>query len=127
MLEQIKAEKEKLVRERKIKRGKLQEAETQNELLFDIPKNWKWCNLDEICANITDGTHQTPTYTQTGRIFLSAQNVKPFKFMPEDHKYVSEDTYQEYIRNRKPEREDILIARVGAGIGEAAVINFSSR
>jgi len=123
LLEQIKAEKEKLVREKKIKKGKLQEAETQEELLFDIPKNWIWCNLDEICANITDGTHQTPSYTQNGRIFLSAQNVKPFKFMPEDHKYVSEDAYQEYIKNRKPEKGDILVARVGAGIGEAAVIN----
>lgn len=123
LLERIKAEKEKLVHEKKIKRGKLQEAETQEELIFDIPKNWVWCNLDEICANITDGTHQTPTYTQSGRIFLSAQNVKPFKFMPEEHKYVSEGAYQEYIKNRKPERGDILVARVGAGIGEAAVIN----
>ena len=43
--------------------------------------------------------------------------------MPEQHKFVSEDAYQEIIRNRKPEKGDILIARVGAGIGEAAVMN----
>ena len=43
--------------------------------------------------------------------------------MPEEHKFVSEEAYEDIIKNRKPERGDILIARVGAGIGEAAVIN----
>lgn len=123
LLKKIKAEKEKLIAEKVIKQGKIQEAEKQEELLFENPDNWVWCNLDEISKNITDGTHQTPTYTKEGRIFLSAQNIKPFKFMPEEHKFVSEETYQEIIKNRKPEKGDILIARVGAGIGEAAVIN----
>jgi type I restriction enzyme S subunit len=123
LLKKIKAEKEKLIAEKKIKQGKIQEAEKQEELIFDIPRNWTWCTLDEISKNITDGTHQTPTYTKDGRIFLSAQNIKPFKFMPEDHKFVSEEAYEDIIKNRKPEKGDILIARVGAGIGEAAVIN----
>lgn len=123
LLKKIKAEKVKLIAEKVIKQGKIQEAEKQEELLFEIPQNWIWCTLDEISKNITDGTHQTPVYTKEGRIFLSAQNIKPFKFMPEEHKFVSEEAYEEIIKNRKPEKGDILIARVGAGIGEAAVIN----
>lgn len=119
----IRDEKERLIKEKLIKRGKLQEAETQEELLFEIPKHWEWCKLDDISKNITDGTHQTPTYTNSGRMFLSAQNIKPFKFMPENHKYVSEEAYQSYIKNRKPEKGDLLIGRVGAGIGETAVID----
>jgi type I restriction enzyme S subunit len=122
LLEKIKAEKEKLVAEKKIKQGKIQEPERQ-EVLFDVPSNWIWCLLDDICVKITDGTHQTPFYTTEGRIFLSAQNVKPFRFMPEVHRFVSEDAYQKYIRNRKAEKGDLLVARVGAGIGEAAVID----
>ncbi len=123
LLEKIKAEKAKLINEKKIKQGQLQEAETLDKLLFEIPKHWTWCKLDDICPNITDGTHQTPTYTKSGRMFLSAQNVKPFKFMPDVHKYVSEEAYQLYIKNRKPEQGDLLIGRVGAGIGETAVID----
>jgi len=119
----IKTEKAKLVAEKKIKLGKLQEAEVIDGLQFDVPKHWVWCNLDDICYNITDGTHQTPTYTTSGRMFISAQNVKPFKFMPEKHKYVSEVDYQINIKNRKPEKGDLLIGRVGAGIGETAVID----
>jgi type I restriction enzyme S subunit len=123
LLAKIKAEKAKLIAEKKIKAGKLQEAEVLEGLHFEIPEHWVWCNLDDICFNITDGTHQTPIYTTSGRMFLSAQNVKPFKFMPEKHKYVSEEDYQIYIRNRKPEKGDLLIGRVGAGIGETAVID----
>ena len=123
LLAKIKAEKAQLIAEKKIKQGKLQEAEVLEDLLFDIPEHWVWCNLDDICFNITDGTHQTPQYTKTGRMFLSAQNVKPFKFMPENHKFVSEEDYQVYIKNRKPEKGDLLIGRVGAGIGETAVID----
>ncbi len=123
LLAEIQTEKEKLIKEKKIKRGKLQEAETLEELIFDIPNNWIWTELDNISINITDGTHQTPTYTKSGRVFLSAQNVKPFRFIPEIHKYVSEEDYQNYIKNRLAEKGDLLVARVGAGIGETAVIS----
>lgn len=122
LLEKIKAEKEKLVAEKKIKLGKIQEPEKE-QVLFDIPSNWIWCILDDICIYITDGTHQTPTYTPKGRMFLSAQNIKPFRFMPENHKFVSEDAYDDYTRGRKAEKGDLLVARVGAGIGETAVID----
>lgn len=79
--------------------------------------------MQDLCSLITDGTHQTPKYTDDGRPFISAQCVKPFKFMPQHCRYVSEEHYQSYIKNRKPEFEDILLSRVGAGIGEAAVID----
>lgn len=123
LLEKIKAEKEKLIQEKKVKKEKIQEAEIQEEILFNIPLSWEWCMLGELCETITDGTHQTPKYTDSGRIFLSAQNVKPFRFLPEIYKYVSEEAYTEYIKNKKPALNDILVARVGAGIGEAAVID----
>ncbi|MGV1021185.1 restriction endonuclease subunit S [Empedobacter falsenii] len=123
LLAEIQAEKAQLVKEKKIKKGKLQEAETLEELIFDIPENWKWATLDDLTLYITDGTHQTPNYTDKGRIFLSAQNVKPFKFMPENHKYVSQEDYESYINNRLAEKGDLLVARVGAGIGETAVID----
>lgn len=122
LLEKIKAEKAKLIAEKKIKAGKLQESEVLEGLHFEIPKHWVWCNLDDICRNITDGTHQTPIYTNEGIPFISAQHVKPFKFTPDNRKFVSYEAYLECIKNKKPEIGDILITRVGA-IGEAAVIN----
>jgi type I restriction enzyme S subunit len=79
--------------------------------------------MQDLCSLITDGTHQTPKYSASGRPFISAQCVKPFRFLPEKCRFVSEEDYQGYIKNRKPEYRDILLARVGAGIGEAAIID----
>lgn len=99
-------------------------AEITLELLdHPVPPEWCWVRLAEICELITDGTHLTPKYTESGRPFLSAQNVKPFRFLPDVHRFVSEEHYQGYIKNRKPTKGDILLTRVGAGIGEAATID----
>jgi len=122
LLEKIKAEKDRLIKEKIIRKGKLQEAEILDELLFDVPNHWVWCSLDEVTELITDGTHQTPKYTKSGVQFLSAQHVKPFRFMPDENKYVSYEAYKDCVRNKNPEVGDILVTRVGA-IGEAAVID----
>lgn len=88
-----------------------------------IPMTWRHVYLQDIAYQITDGTHLTPRYTEKGKPFLSAQNVKPFRFMPEKHRYVSEVDFDDYRSNRRPERGDVLMTRVGAGIGEAAVLD----
>jgi len=79
--------------------------------------------LDELCSLITDGTHQTPRYVENGHTFLSAQNVKPFRFMPEQHRKVSIEDYRSCVARAKPQKGDVLLTRVGAGIGEAAVLD----
>jgi len=112
-----------LIKEKKIKKSKPSLRLDPSEIGRGIPKSWTWVRLVDICELITDGTHQTPKYTNEGRVFLSAQNVKPFMFIPEKHRFVSEEHYQGYIKNRKPEKGDILLTRVGAGIGEAATID----
>jgi type I restriction enzyme S subunit len=88
-----------------------------------IPKTWSHAYLQDLAYQITDGTHLTPKYTEQGKPFLSAQNVKPFRFMPEKHRFVSEADFENYRSNRKPERGDVLLTRVGAGIGEATVLD----
>lgn len=123
LLERIAIEKAQLVKEKKIKKQKALPPIANDEKPFELPKGWEFAYMQDLCSLITDGTHQTPKYTDDGRPFISAQCVKPFKFMPQHCRYVSEEHYQSYIKNRKPEFEDILLSRVGAGIGEAAVID----
>ena len=93
LLERIKAEKEELIKQGKIKRDKKESVIFKgednsyyekigdsitcidDELPFEIPSNWTWSRLQSICEPITDGTHQTPIYSDSGYIFLSAKNV----------------------------------------------------
>ncbi len=88
-----------------------------------LANNFPQVRLEDVCHLITDGTHQTPQYTDEGAIFLSAQNVKPFRFMPGKHRTVSVEDFRVYTARNKPRRGDVLLTRVGAGIGEAAVVD----
>lgn len=122
LLEKINAEKERLIAEKKIKKQKPLPPISDEERPFALPKGWEWCRLGNVC-DISDGTHQTPSYVEAGMPFMSAQNIKPFKFMPHKCRMVSNNDYEQYIKNTKPVKGDILMARVGAGIGEAAIID----
>ena len=84
---------------------------------------WACSHLKDVCEIITDGTHQTPRYVDEGAIFLSAQNVKPFRFLPDNHRKVSFEDFAFYTARNKPRRGDVLLTRVGAGIGEAALVD----
>lgn len=59
----IREEKEKLVKEKKGKREKPLAPITDEEIPFDIPENWVWCRLAEICTKLVDGDHNPPKGT----------------------------------------------------------------
>lgn len=48
LLEVIKAEKDQLIKEGKIKKEKPLPEVTEEEIPFDIPENWVWCRLGEV-------------------------------------------------------------------------------
>ena len=121
LLTKIKAEKQQLIADGKLKKETKQESILETNL--QIPDTWENPFLGDITKQITDGTHQTPSYVNSGKTFLSAQNVKPFRFIPANHRYITEQAFIDYRKNRIPEKGDLLIARVGAGIGETAVLD----
>ena len=48
LLERIRAEKERLIKEGKIKRSKKPAATDDIEAPFEIPESWEWCKLDDL-------------------------------------------------------------------------------
>lgn len=52
--------------------------------------------LQELCSIITDGTHQTPTYTdkKSGVIFLSSKDVTQEKIDWQHVKYIPQDLHE---------------------------------
>lgn len=59
LLKQIKAEKKKLVEEKKLRKESVFPLIKNEEIPFDIPKNWKWCNLGVIGICQTGTTPST--------------------------------------------------------------------
>ncbi|NFO15724.1 restriction endonuclease subunit S [Clostridium botulinum] len=123
LLERIREEKERLIKEKKIKKEKPLEEIREEEKSFELPNGWKFAYMQEITSCVTCGLASTPNYADKGKIFLSAKNVKPYRFMPENHKYISVEDFDKLTKKTKPEFNDILLTRVGAGIGEAAIID----
>lgn len=85
---------------------------------FIIPASWNWCRLENGCSLITDGTHQTPIYSETGFVFLSSKNVTSGKINWENVKHIPEDLHNVLYARLAPQLNDILLAKNGTtGIG----------
>ena len=89
-----------------------------------IPKDWEVKKFIEVTKVITCGLAATPKYVDEslGKPFLSAQNVQKGKVTYEKHKFIPKELFDQITKHNKPERGDLLYTRVGAGIGEAGVI-----
>ncbi|MDC0333093.1 restriction endonuclease subunit S [Gammaproteobacteria bacterium] len=79
--------------------------------------------LENVTSALTCGVAKRPNYTDKGVPFLSARNVKNGKMKWENYKYVDNDTHLKLTKYNKPEIGDILYSRVGAGFGDAAIID----
>jgi type I restriction enzyme S subunit len=81
--------------------------------------------LKEITEFITDGTHQTPTYTDdkvNGFKFLSSKDVTSGKINWSKIKYIPSDLHEKLYKKVSPQRNDILLAKNGT-TGVAALVD----
>lgn len=85
-------------------------------------EDWEVKKLKEVCEKITDGTHQTPKYFDSGYIFLSSRNVKSKKINWENIKYIDSKQHFEMQRRVSPQKGDILLAKNGT-TGVAAMVD----
>ena len=80
--------------------------------------------LQDVCEQIKDGTHQTPTYTEdaeNGFKFLSSKDVTSGKIDWSKIKYIPAELHEELYARIKPQKGDILLAKNGT-TGVSAVV-----
>ena len=89
-----------------------------------IPEDWELKTLASITNTITCGVAATPQYVDSsiGKPFLSASHVQKGKVIFDNYKYIPINLFKLITKNNPPQKGDILYTRVGAGIGEAGVI-----
>jgi len=110
LLERIKAEKELLIREKKIKKDKLLSEINPEEIPFEIPKSWVWCRLGTILTEIKYGTSKSCNYDSTQNSgVLRIPNVSSGILNGEDLKYTN--LSKKEITDLSLEKDDILIIR----------------
>ena len=70
LLKKIAVEKEKLLKEGKIKKEKPLPRVGDQEEPFRLPKGWEWCRLQEV-IDVRDGTHDSPKDARSGSVCLN--------------------------------------------------------
>lgn len=88
-------------------------------------KRWPKVQLQQVCDNITDGTHDTPVRVGSGVPFLTSKNIRPFEFDLSELDFVSPETHQEIIKRCNPRSGDVLYTNIGVNVGNAVVNRLS--
>ena len=81
--------------------------------------------IQDVCEQIKDGTHQTPTYTAdsvNGFKFLSSKDVTSGKIDWNHLKYIPESLHSELYARIAPKKGDLLLAKNGT-TGIAAIVD----
>ena len=130
LLERIRAEKQKLIAEGKIKKDKHESVNFRrdnshyekldriercidDEIPFDIPDSWAYCRLGTILHKLTDGTHSRPKYVDSGIPFISVKDVSSGTLDFSNCKFITEEEHNELYKRCNPEYGDILLTKVG--------------
>ncbi|MBF4491255.1 restriction endonuclease subunit S [Flavobacterium sp. MR2016-29] len=122
LLAQIKAEKAKLVAEKKLKKEKELPSITEDEIPFEIPEHWAWCRLGEICTKIGSGsTPKGSNYSEFGKPFFRSQNVHDKGLIYDDIKFIS-DEVQKQMSGTIVLSNDILLNITGGSLGRSALV-----
>lgn len=91
--------------------------------LENLIKSKHSVRLSTLTSKITDGTHYTPSYVESGIPFLSALNVLENRLDIEaGHQFISLAEHNELYRRCDPVAGDILLRKVGVGPRWAAVV-----
>ena len=75
LLEKIKAEKERLIAEKKIKKQKPLPPIGAEEKPFALPTDWTWCRLGELLTDLKYGTSVPCSYEVSGMPVLRIPNI----------------------------------------------------
>lgn len=130
LLKKIKTEKEKLVREKKIKEEKSLSPILEEEIPYDLPKGWEWVRLGNITLKVQDGTHFSPKiqYTEPSSnryMYITSKNIKETGIDTSTATYIDAEVHKSIWQRCNPELFDILMIKDGAITGRVAINNIN--
>lgn len=120
LLEKIKKEKEKLIKEGTIKKEKPLPPITEDEIPYELPEGWEWVRLKEMTENIHYGYTASAIYNDTGIKFLRITDIQDNKVNWDTVPFceIEEGKLKTYLLRNN----DILIARTGGTIGKSFIV-----
>ncbi len=122
LYKKIQEEKDKLIREGKIKKQKELAEIKEDEIPFDIPNTWKWVRLRNLTERIGDGLHGTPEFSENGKYyFINGNNLSKGKIIyKEETKKVKESEYNKYKIDMN---SNTILLSINGTLGNIAYFN----
>ena len=141
LLERIRTEKQRLVKEGKIKKDKHEsvifrrdnshyekrgsgEVCFDDEIPFEIPETWCWARMGS-CLDVRDGTHDTPKYVSEGIPLVTSKNLSNGEIDFSTAKFISKEDHLAISQRSKVDSGDIMYAMIGS-IGNPVLYNGSA-
>jgi type I restriction enzyme S subunit len=115
LLKKIKAEKEKLIAEKKLKKEKELPPIKPEEIPFEIPENWVWCR-GEIVATYIDPqpSHRTPPESTDGVPYIAMSDIRKDGTLDfNSARKVSRTVLEEHQNRYKLQDGDFIFGKIG--------------
>ena len=127
LLERIKAEKERLIKEGKIKRSKksAKSSDTPHyeNVPFELPNSWVWCRLEDIAYVASGSTPDKTCFVENGVPYIKMYNLRnqkiDFAYHPQ---YITEEVHNGKLQRSRTEVGDLIMNIVGPPLGKLAII-----
>ena len=142
LLERIRAEKQKLIAEGKIKKDKhesvifrrdnshyekrgFEEVCIDDEIPFELPNGWCWCRFSTICYKLTDGSHNPPPKRANGFRVISARNIKNGRILfTDEDRLCDQNGFNKENPRTQISKGDVILGIIGGSIGNTAIYGY---
>ena len=144
LLAKVKEEREKLIKEKKIKKEKYSEIykdpsdnhyyekfedgtvnDITEEIPFEIPESWRWTRLGNMCLLSFSG--KSPKYSKTinNNLVLGQKNNQDYGIDLNGVKYCTDDFINNYPEELYLKKNDVLLNTLGGGtVGRSGIFNL---
>ena len=123
LLDRIRAEKERLIKEGKIKRSKKTATDDEIEAPFEIPESWEWCIVDDFAYVASGSTPNKDAFVEKGIPYIKMYNLRnqkiDFDFHPQ---YIKPEVHNGKLQRSRTEVGDLIMNIVGPPLGKMAII-----
>ena len=119
LLERIRAEKERLIKEGKMKKSKASKTSDTphyEQVPFEVPSSWVWCSLEDVCIFLSRG--KSPKYSEDDKtypVFAQKCNLKDGGISLEQARFLDPSTVSKWDDIYKLQTGDVLVNSTGTG------------
>ena len=126
LLERIRAEKEQLIKEGKIKRAKKSAASDTSHyenVPYTLPNGWCWCKLGDLCSFESGFAFSSNDFKTSGIPLVRISNIQDSTVTLKNCVFIQDEVDEKYIIKTG----DLLIAMSGATTGKMGIYSMRQR